>query len=168
MINHFFQDASPYNLSKDYQTNSLNSILQVVADDSARVSYAMIEDIYERAKKLNLGKSSRVQRITCSDITAGGSVYPCFDAQTYPDNQTGREGSITSGVLRSDADSKSTGYNFERTPSSVIAVNRPPCREVNSNLDPTSSEAQPRSLKIDNQKGGRLNSPTTHRLPVGE
>ena len=59
MTNHVFLDAYPYNLPKDHPTISLNSeqihaILRVVADESARASYAMMEDTVERTSRLSL------------------------------------------------------------------------------------------------------------------
>ena len=67
-------------------------MVRVAADESARALYAMMEDIVERASRLNLGKSSGVQRNMRSGTSTSGSIYPCSDAETFPDNQTGREG----------------------------------------------------------------------------
>ena len=127
LVNHYFQQASPYNLPKDHPTISLNSekmqtFLRVVADESARASYAMMEDIVVRASKLSLGWTPAGQGNLPSNTSAGGSVYPSSERETVPGNPSDREGSYTSGALHSDNDSNSIGYSFERTPPSVITV----------------------------------------------
>ena len=136
-----------HNLPKDHPTISLNSeqmqtILRVVADESARASYAMMEDIVSRASKLNLGQTPASQGNLPSNTSAGGSVYPCSEGETVPGNQSDREGSYTSGALHSDNDSNSIGYSFERTTPSVITVAKPPCQERTTVTDPRSTELQ--------------------------
>ena len=54
IINHYFQEESAIELPRGHPIIALNSeqvqsILRVVADESARASYAMMEDIIERA-----------------------------------------------------------------------------------------------------------------------
>ena len=147
LVNHYFQQASPFNLPKDHPTISLNSeqmktILRVVADESARASYAMMEDIVIRASKLSLGRTSVGQKNLPSNTSAGGSVYPSSEGETVPGNPFDREGSYTSGALHSDNDSNSISYSFERTPTSVITVKKPPCRERNIEMDSKSNEPQ--------------------------
>ena len=61
LVNHYCQHATAYSLPKYHPTFSLNSeqmqtILRVVADESARASYAMMEDIVKRASRLTLGQ----------------------------------------------------------------------------------------------------------------
>ena len=147
LVNHYFQQSSPYNLPKDHPTISLNSeqmqtILRVVADENARASNAMMEDIVVRASKLSLGRTPAGQGNLPSNTSAGGSVYPSSKGETVPGNPSDREGSYTSGALHSDNDSNSIGYSFERTPPSVITVNKPPCRGRNMEMDPKSTEPQ--------------------------
>ena len=147
MVNHYLQHATANSLPKDHPTISLNSeqvqtILRVVADESARASYAMMEDIVKRASRLTLGQGLEDQRNLHSNSSAGGSVYPCSEGETLPGDHTGREGSDTSGALRSDNDSNSIGYSFERTPPSVIAIAKPPGGEKSLQEDPKSAEPQ--------------------------
>ena len=147
LVNHYFQQASAFNLPKDHPTISLNSeqmqtILRVVADESARASYAMMEDIVIRASKLSLGRTSVGQKNLPSNTSAGGSVYPSSEGETVPGNPSDREGSYTSGALHSDNNSNSIGYSFERTPPSVVTIKKPPCREKNIEMDPKSNEPQ--------------------------
>ena len=63
IINHYFQEANAIELPRGHPTIALNSeqvqsILRVVADESARASYAMMEDIIERARRLSLNNFS--------------------------------------------------------------------------------------------------------------
>ena len=147
LVNHCLQHATAYSLPKDHLTISLNSeqmqtILRVVADESARASYAMMEDIVKRASRLTLGQGLEDQRNLHSNSSVGGSVYPCSEGETLPGDCTGREGSVTSGALRSHNDSNSIGYSFERNPPSVIAIAKPPGGEKRLQEDPKSAEPQ--------------------------
>ena len=59
IINHYFQEAATIELPGGHPTVTLNSEqvksnLRVAADESARASYAMMEDTIERARRLNL------------------------------------------------------------------------------------------------------------------
>ena len=61
LVNQYFQHATAYSLPKEHPTITLNSeqmqtILRVVADESARASYAMMEDIVKKASRLTLGQ----------------------------------------------------------------------------------------------------------------
>ena len=56
------------------------------------------------------------------------------------DRETGRAESLTSGALRSDDDSNSIGYTYERTPPSIVAISLPPRGFPVGIMDPTSSE----------------------------
>ena len=117
IINHYFQEASAIELPRGHPTIALNSeqvqsILRVVADESVRASYAMMEDIIERARRLSLSNLP-TRRPDQRDISEGGSA-PTSDAETYSDRETDRAGSFTSGALRIDDDSNSIGYSYER------------------------------------------------------
>ena len=85
----------------------MQTILRVVADESARASFAMMEDIVKRASRLTPGQGLEERRNLHSNSSAGGSVYPCSEGETLPGDHTDREGSETSGAFRSDNDSKS-------------------------------------------------------------
>ena len=117
IINHYFQEASTIEMPKGHPTIALNSeqvqsILRVVADENARASYAMMEDIIERARRLSLSNLPN-RRPDQRDISEGGSA-PTSDAETYSDRETDRAGSFTSGALRTDDDSNCIGYSYER------------------------------------------------------
>ena len=143
IINHYFREAATVELPRGHATLVLNadqvqSILRVVADESARASYAMMEDIIERARRLNLS-SDTTNRYGPAD-PFGRRVTPSSEVDGFSDRETDRAGSSTSGALRSDDDSNSIGYRYERTPPSLIAISRPPQRYDTSHMDPSSSE----------------------------
>ena len=145
IINHYFQEASTIELPRGHPTIALNSeqvqsILRVVADESARASYAMMEDIIERARRLSLSNLSN-RRTDQRDISEGGSA-PTSDAETYTDRETDRAGSFTSGALRTDDDSNSIGYSYERPSPSLVNVAQPPQRREPMQTDLASPEPQ--------------------------
>ena len=145
IINHYFQEASTIELPRGHSTIALHSeqgqsVLRVVADESARASYDMMEVIIERARRFNLGNSS-TRKPSQNASFIGGSA-PTFDAETNSDGETGRTGSLTRGALRTDDDSNSIGYTFERTSPSLVAVTQPPQRCEPRLTDPSSSALQ--------------------------
>ena len=145
IINHYFQEASTFELPRGNPTIALNSeqvqsILRVVADESARASYAMMEDIIERARRLSLSNLPN-RRPDQRGISEGGSA-PTSDAETYSDRETDRAGSFTSGALRTDDDSNSIGYSYERPSPSLINVAQPPQRREPMQMDLASPEPQ--------------------------
>ena len=145
IINHYFQEASTVELPRGHPTIALNSeqvqsILRVVADESARASYAMMEDIIERARRLNLNNLSPIKHDQ-RDVPEGISA-PTSDAETYSDRKTYRAGSLTSGALRTDDDSNSISYSYERPSPSLVNVTHPPQRCERMQTDPTSSTPQ--------------------------
>ena len=118
--------------------DQVQSILRVVADESARASYAMMEDIIERARRLNL--SSNISNRYGPADPFGSRVTPCSEVDGLSDRETDGAGSSNNGALRSDNDSSSIGYRYERTPPSLSAISRPPQRYDISRVDPSSSE----------------------------
>ena len=111
-----------------------------MADESARASYAMMEDIIERARRLNLGNLS-TRRPGQRDISHGGSA-PTSDAETNADQETDRAGSLTSGALRTDDDSISIGYSYERPSPSLVDITQPAQRCELMQTDPSFSAPQ--------------------------
>ena len=143
IINHYFEETSPIELPRGHPTIALSfdqmqSILRVVADESARASYAMMEDLIERARRLNL--NTVLPARPNSSAPYNRASVPDSDAGSMTDRETGRAESLTSGALRSDDDSNSIGYTFERTPPSIVAISLPPRGFPVGIMDPTSSE----------------------------
>ena len=98
----------------------------------------MMEDIIERARRLNLGGHS--SRGPVHVASSSRSVTPRSDAGGLSDQETSRGGYVTSGALRSDADSNSIGYSSERTSNSLVAIAHPPQSSNIAHMDPTSIE----------------------------
>ena len=145
ITNHYFQEAIAIELPRGHPTIALNSeqvqsILRVVADESARASYAMMEDIIERARRLSLSNLP-ARRPDQRDISEGGSA-PTSDAETYSDRETDRAGSFTSGALRTDDDSNSIGYSYEFPSPSLVNIAQPPQRRGPMQTDLASPEPQ--------------------------
>ena len=143
IINHYFEETSPFELPRGHPTIALNSnqmqsILRDVADESARASNAMMEDLIERARRLNLNTALPAR--PNSSVPYNRTSVPDSDADSMTDRETGRAESLTSGALRSDDDSKSIGYTYERTPPSIVGISRPPRGFPVGIMDPTSSE----------------------------
>ena len=86
---------------------------------------------------MNLGRHS--SRGPVHDAPSVRSATPLSDAGSLTDQETSRDGSITSGALRSD-NSNSIGYSFEKTPPSVVAIAQPPQSSNIAHMEPTSFE----------------------------
>ena len=86
------------------------------------------------------------------------SSFSGSDVDAYSKGQSSRQGSVTSGALRSVDDSNSIGYTFERTTGSeVVAVTQPPKRievscEASTSPEPHATQESPGAQTIDSLK----------------
>ena len=115
----YFEQTNPIGLAQDHPTIALNSeqmrkTLRVVAVESARASYAMTEDLMERASKLNFGGNPNQPGPSPSRLFPDSS-YPGSDVDDISEGRTERQVKITSEALRSENYSNNIGYIYERT-----------------------------------------------------
>ena len=92
----------------------------MVADETARASYDMLENLIQRASQLSL--SPQLPSGKSSNKTVGRGRYArSLSEARYQDSSSG-ECSDTSGALRTDEDLGSIGYNYEHSEHDVIVA----------------------------------------------
>ena len=141
LIKKYFGNNEPERLPPGHPVfafteGQLGSVLRVVADETARASYDMLENLVYRASRLSLstkaGANSGKGRTSSRQ---GSSVDSSRSRRTS--SITGK-GSDTSGVLRNDDDFSSIGYSFEHSEPEHIAAAPRPTQPSSSRDDPGS------------------------------
>ena len=113
----------PGNPAVVFTEDQVGSLLRVVADETARASYDMLENLIHRAKRLSLttepvGSTSNKKgskRRGSSVVTSWGR-YRDFSSGGFSD---------TSGAIRSDEDLGSLDYTYEHSDHEVITAPPP-------------------------------------------
>ena len=115
-----------------FSEDQISSVLRVVADETARASFDMLENLIQRASELHLGpkpsSKKTSKRTPSTKSSVGSSRYASGDkhAGDYSD---------TSGALRSDDNFSSIGYSFEHSEPENIAS--PPIAGASTGCRPT-------------------------------
>ena len=133
----YFAEADPFFFPKGHPViafteDQVSTVLKVVAEETARSTQTMLEEIIKQASKLNLGfDGNRSSPLTST--CAGKFKRRSSGSEQYSD---------TSGALRSDDEFSSIGYSFEgpehqEVAAPTAATNRPSC----SHTDPTSFQS---------------------------
>ena len=141
MLKEYFAKTDPVELLRGHATialteDQISSVLIVVADETARASYDMLENLVYRASRLILGatipgkrvpKQSSVRRLSRRSLGAGSES---------------EAGSETSGCIRSDDGFTSIGYSYEHSELEGVAAppDGPPTTESGPS-DRTSHQA---------------------------
>ena len=101
MLKEYFAKADPVELLRGHATialteDQISSVLRVVADETARASYDMLENLVYRASRLSLGApipAKRVSKPSSVRKSSRGSLGAGSESEA---------GSETSGAIRSD------------------------------------------------------------------
>ena len=135
LIKEYFGNNEPERLPPGHPViafteGQLGSVLRVVAYETARASYDMLENLVCRASRLSLstkpGANSGKSRMTSRQ---GSSVD---SSRSRRPSSTAGKGSDTSGVLRCDDDFSSIGYSFEHSEPEHIAAAPQPTQSSSS------------------------------------
>ena len=153
MLKEYFAKADPVELLRGHATialteDQISSVLRVVADETARASYDMLENLVYRASRLSLvapipgkrvSKPSSVRKLSRGSLGAGSES---------------EASSETSGAIRSDDGFTSIGYSYEH--SELEGVAPPPG-------GPPDTECGP-SVRTSHQAGTTVCSPGSQTL----
>ena len=117
-----------------FNQDQITSILRIVADESARASFEMLNSVVEKASKLNLGgnkpTTSRMRARSSSGLETDTDVG-CDSVTTY-----GPRGGDSSPGITSDAESRQDFQSSVTMPSPPILVDP-------GHLDPSSNQGSP-------------------------
>ena len=102
--------------------DQVSSVLRVVADETARASYDMLENLVYRASRLSLNTSVPGRR-----VSKKSNVCSLSQGSDQSESET-EAGSVTSGGIRSDDDFRSIGYAYEHSETDMIS--RPPTAQL--------------------------------------
>ena len=128
LLKEYFAKAEPVELLSGHSTLALTEdqiacVLRVVADETARASYDMLESLVYRASRLNLNTSVPSKRVPRKSSVGSISQRP-----DKGESET-EAGSDTSGAIRSCDDFESIGYAYEHSENELIAT--PPSSRPN-------------------------------------
>ena len=123
LIKEYFAGNEVSNLPKGHPTivfteEQINSVVRAVADETARASYDMLENLIHRASRLSLNPQLAYGKTSKKTVGRGGFARSLSGAR-YPGSSLG-ECSDTSGALRTDEDLGSIGYSYEHSEHDVI------------------------------------------------
>ena len=120
MIKEHFEKRERFRLSRGhpivaFTESQISTIMRVVADETARASYDMLEKLVYRASRLSLAaRPSGTHSDKNGSSRRGSSVI----TRAGRDQRSSTCGySDTSGAIRSDEDLESIGYSFEHSES---------------------------------------------------
>ena len=126
-----------------YNQDQITSILRIVADESARASFEMLNSIVERASKLNLGSNKPTTsrtRVRSSSGPETDTDISCGSVTTYSSRDVD-----SSPVITGDGESR---QDFQ----SSVFLPSPPVFVGPSHLDPSSNQGSPIVSSPGNQK----------------
>ena len=102
-----------------FSQDQISSALRIVADETARASYDMLENLIQRASELRLDPKPSSKKAPKKTSTTKSSVgsFRCPNGAGYKSGGY----SDTSSALRSDDNFASIGYSFEHSEPKIIA-----------------------------------------------
>ena len=127
LLKEYFAKTDPVELLRGHPTialteDQISSVLRVVADETSRASYDMLENLVYRASRLSLNTSVPGRR-----VSKKSNVRSLSQGSDQGESETGA-GSDTSGGIRSHDDFGSIGYAYEHSETEIIG--RPPTAQL--------------------------------------
>ena len=133
IIKKYFSETKPIYLPQTHPTIALNQnqighILRIVAVESARVSYEMMDCILRRASEINLSSANATNATGKPARTGLDSELSNAETEVVSTRTVGTRYGEASEAYRTDDESNSIGYTYEYPPStsSVVQINQPP------------------------------------------
>ena len=129
LIKEYFGNNEPERLPPGHPVfafteEQLGSVLRVIADETARASYDMLENLVCRASRLSL--STKAGANSGKGRTSSRQRSSVDSSRSRRASSITDKGSDTSGVLWSDDNFSSIGYSFEHSePEHIAAAPRP-------------------------------------------
>ena len=122
LLKEYFAKTEPVELLRGHSTialteDQISSVLRIVADETARASYDMLENLVYRASRLSLNTS----------VPGRSNVRSLSQGSDEGESEI-EAGSDTSGGIRSDDDFGSFGYAYEHSETEIIG--RPPTAQL--------------------------------------
>ena len=96
-----------------FTESQISAVMRVVADETARASYDMLENLVYRASRLSLASRPGSTKVTKQGSSRRGSSVVTSAGRNRSSSSEGY--SDTSGALRSNDDLGSLGYSFEHS-----------------------------------------------------